>query len=267
MSSLLAHYDWLAFQPASDGVFAVSTYTGSFELRKLVVEWSRGPSGGTTEDRDMCTFHFLNITDGAPDATWTNTDYTTVETAFDALWTGMKVWHPTWMTLAAYKWFKSGPAWEPEGDMPYNPVERTTLRSVAGTSGASSMLPPQCAATVTERTAIQKRWGRFYWPAPMPGSGVSVIDANGRIATAGSTFGLDLSTRSVTFYNACRAAELIPVVWSRARSAYTSPAGNSIPAHAATAYSVDMLQVDNLWDVLRSRRYDGPTVRLQTTLT
>lgn len=246
----------------------LAQWTSPFELRKLVVRFSRGPSGGTQEDADQTTFHFLNLTGGLPDSTWTGTDYGQVESAFDTFWTAMKPHHPAFMSLNEYRWFKSGPAWDLESDSPYNPPERTTARSVAGTS-TSEMLPPQVASSVTEIIPIRKRWGRFYWPSPTvttTGS-VKALSLEGRWSTTGGNFAPVLATAAVAFYNSCRTNELIPVVWSKHRSAYTSPAGHAIAEHAATAYEVTDLQVDNLPDVIRSRRYDGPTVRLRTVLT
>ena len=54
-------------------------WTGAFELRELTAKWTRTPPTGVVQDAAMCTFHFLNITAGAPDATWITADYTTLE--------------------------------------------------------------------------------------------------------------------------------------------------------------------------------------------
>ena len=215
----------------------------------------------------MCTLNFLKLTAGAPDAAWVSGDYATVENAFATWWTAMKVWYPATTTLVEYRWFKWGPDWDVEGTNPPNPATRSTAVSVAGTgSTASGVAPPQIAVSVTLQHAIRKRWGRVYLPAPVlvPAAG-AIFDANGRLT---STLYAACRSNMVTALNSCRAANLIPVVWSKHRSEYTSAiSGAHFDEHAATAYEITAVQVDNLADVVRRRRYDGPTVRSAANLT
>jgi hypothetical protein len=107
--------------------------------------------------------------------------------------------------------------------------------------------------TITERTAAQytvedvegagtqlrKRWGRIYMPAP-----TSVVVTDGRI---GSAYRTNLAGNTATLYNSCRSAGFIPVM-------YSPTTGN--------AWSVDELAVDDVFDVIRSRRFDTVLARV-----
>lgn len=236
-----------------------ASYTGSFELRRLVVRFARtGPSGGA-EDSVAFTVHFAKLTGGAVDASWLTADYTAVEARFDTWWTSYKVFCGTNLSLAGYTWYKDGPAWSPtdRADGPSNPAVRTTSRAVAATS-ANIQLPPQVALTITKIVDVRKRWGRLYLPGPTTGS----ITTAGTMATPSVWLGY-----MVTCFNGCRADGKQPVVWTRGRSAYTSGRGTAIAAHGATAYEITELRADNLFDVMRSRRWSAASVRAATVLT
>lgn len=236
--------------------------TGDFELRRFLARFTRTPAGGTQEDDAYIGCHFGKVSGGSFDPAWVAGDYSAVESAFDTLWATLKTFNPSSVVLAEYRWFKSGPEWEPaDEDGPYNPAERSTARAVAGTNVSSTQLPPQLALTVTKIVSVRKRWGRVYLPAPMQSS---LSDATGRLASANLA---TILAAWVTFMNSCRTAGKRPVVFSRGKAGYTTPKGNVIGAHAATAYEITQLRMDNLFDVQRRRRWDTPTVRTTTTLT
>lgn len=242
--------------PFVPGVWIVE-WTTSYELRKLAVTWTRTPAGaGVPQDAAITTHHFLNLTAGVPDASWTTTDYTDVETAFDAYWTTLKTFYNPSYKLSEYVWRADGPAFRPFGSS-LSPTLRRTARAVAGTS-AAQQLPPQIAISVTETTGaqftvedvegvgtqIRNRWGRFYLPAP----GVD-LSADGRlVATAQTT----IANATETFYEACVSAGLIPVM-------YSPTTGH--------AWSVLEIHVDDIWDVIRSRRYITPLSRAARVIT
>lgn len=217
----------------------MAQWDAPYELRKLQIRYSRAPVGIGTQDVCVTTHHFLNLTDDAPDDTWDAGDYGAVEAALATYFAALKIIWPTWLHVDQYRWYRDGPAFHPtpaEG----NPADRVTEVDIAGTLAAGSgVLPPQTAISVTEKTALRKRWGRYYLPAG---------------ATSTSTqYGLLLEgTRdlvadaSEAFYNTCRAADLIPVVFS--------PTTES-------SWSVDAIQVDDLFDVIRSRRWSSPSNR------
>jgi len=120
----------------------------------------------------------------------------------------------------------------PMGD----PVLVHTFNS-PGTS-ASKMLPPQIAVSVTFKTDKRKTWGRFY----IPGMTDAYLLANGRL-DEGICPQIATWTHSLTSRAGTGAAL---VVFSRKEWTHHDP---------------QFIQVDDLYDVIRSRRYDTPLVR------
>jgi hypothetical protein len=255
--------DWFS-NPWAGGGF-VTQYNAPYELRKLAIHFSRTPSVGVVQDDDICTFHFVNLTGGTPDATCVDADYAQVEGAFDTAWTTIKTLYRAETKLAQYVWRADGPAFKPFGAS-LSPTLRATARSVAGTeaSAGGSPLPPQCAISVTEvtdakftahgvgvpgdapgtgRTQVRNRWGRFFLPAP---STIMLNDGRLQSGQIGS-----IATAVQVFYNACVSAGNIPVM-------YSPTTGN--------AWSVTALHIDDIIDVVRSRRYVTPLTRTPVTI-
>lgn len=236
--------------------FWLMEWTTDYELRKLTVKWTRTPASGVPQDAAMCTFHFINLTGGIPDASWIAADYAAVESGFDTFWTNEKSLFPTSTKLSEYSWRADGPAFRPFGAS-LSPTLRTTARSVVGT-GVGEALPPQVAVSVTETTAakftvqnvegvgtqIRNRWGRFYLPAPV----VSQV-TNGRFSSGSQAL---LATAVDTFYEACVTAGLHPVV-------YSPTTGHS--------WSVLEIHIDDIFDVIRSRRFVTPLSREPRAIT
>ena len=125
-----------------------------------------------------------------------------------------------------------------EAVAPSSPVATKTVL-YAGTSTVDP-LPPQVAVTVTEKTDIPRRWGRFY----VPGFVMDSVDTVGRIdsntITAVVTFADKLHQPFAT------SNLLAPQVYSRLYG---------------DARNITSLQVDDLFDVQRRRRFDAPLVR------
>lgn len=257
---------------AEGEVFYVTDFAAPFELRKLSVRFSRAPAGGTVEDQDVMTFHFLKTSGGAPGTYVDGTDLPAVETAFGTFWTACKTSYPTWVHLDQYRWYKDGPAfYELREDPPPakyvplaigNPSIRVTEVDVAGTASAGDVMPPQVAVSVTEKTSARVHWGRFYMPG---GVAAFFADNDGRLdmSNVGTTF----QGAAVTFYNSCRSANMTPVVFSIQKPERLTKKGATLPAVEAVAYGVTAIQVDNVLDVIRRRRYSAPTVRTSTNLT
>jgi hypothetical protein len=220
-----------------EGGFGIAVWSAPVELRKLQIVFSRVAPGTVASDPAVCTMHFLNLTGGSPDSTWVDADFLVVETALMSAWDSLKGYWTTGTTLDQLRWYKDGSAFHPtpsEG----NPAVRIVEKDVAGQASVPPMAP-QVAVSITEKTALRRRWGRFYLPAP----------ARGNEGTGGTILGTlttDLADVFHTFFEACRTGDIIPVVFSPSLEA---------------AYEVEHLQVDNLFDVIRSRRWKGPTVR------
>ena|SRR3982751_880869 len=228
-----------------------------YELRKLTAKWSRAVGLTPTQDAGMCTFHFLNLTGDVPDATWTTTDYTTVETAFETYWTGIKTAFPPSTKLAEFVWRADGPAFKPKGSS-LSPTLRIQTASLTVGTGSGEQCPPQCAVSVTEvipstyvvedvegvGAQTRNRWGRFYLPAL-----TSTALVNGRWD---ATTIENIATRTQTFYNAMVTADLIPVVYSPT---------------TGSCWSMTEIHVDDIIDVIRSRRFETALARHAKTIT
>jgi hypothetical protein len=249
------------------GVIVVTDFTGTFELRKLQWRLSRAPAS-RVEDVDVMTFHFLKTSGGAPVAWNDATDLATIETALGTLTTGLKAYWPAFVHSDQFRWYADGPAfytipaddWHaiPVGD---NPALRITEVDVAGTASvAAGCLPPQCALTVTEKTSSRRHWGRFY----LPMLSTAALDGTGLLASAAQNA---LATLVQTFYNSCRSSGLTPVVWSIQKGARPKRPSGTLPAQPAKAYEITSLQIDDIFDIIRSRRYRAGITKSQIALT
>jgi hypothetical protein len=238
-------------------VASVATYTGSFETRKLQVSWSFAAAGTPAEDKRVCTFHYLRLAGGAPSAAWVAADFEAAEAAFDTFWTTIATQYLSGTVLNQYRWYKAGPEIAP----PQEPV-RVVDKSIAGSAatGSPAQLPPQVARSVTEQTSSRKAWGRFYLPAP---SHFQVSAASGRFDTTNST---NVINAADTMYETVKAAGIPIVVYSAAKPSRPSAGGGTLPAIGARALTVDQLQVDDIPDVVRSRRHSTAVLKLQRVI-
>ena len=234
----------------------VATYTGNFEARRLQVSWTQDSFAVGGDDVRVATFHLLKLTAGAPDATWVAADFTAVINAFDTFWTGIKSRFATGTKLKRLAFYKAGPAIAPP-QPPVNAVDR----DVAGTS-VYGPCPPQVAITVTERAGSKPNWGRFYLPAPDTG----MVTGGGRILTAAST---QMADAADTFYEACKTAGTPVVVYrpSLAVRPRKDPTLPNLPARPANAQTVEQIAIDDIYDVIRSRRWNIPLLRTVRDIT
>lgn len=198
-------------------------------VRHATVVWSR-----TGEDQVMSHFTFVNITDGAFDDTWTDADYEAVEALILAWWAYLKYMYPSTTKLDKIAWHRRGPS-----VVPPEAAVRVLEVDVAGTSAANQNLPAQVAMTITLRTALRRRWGRLYLPAP-----AKDYNSDGRIGTTQVT---DMADATDTLISDAADADFKLVVYS--------------PTIRA-AYTVESINVDNVFDVMRSRRVAASTVNV-----
>lgn len=228
----------------------VATYTGAFELRKLHAQFSQQDAVVAAEDARVMTFHLAKVSGGAVVATWDGADFTAANAAFDTFWGAIKDQYSAKIKLDRLKYYKAGPAIEP----PQIPVHDAD-RDVAGAS-ASDPMPPQVAITVTEMAGAKPYWGRFYLPPPTIPNG----DAYGRID---SGFMGQIADATDALYEAWKTAGLHPVVYRAALPVREKKNGVELPARDASAWDVEKIQVDDIFDVIRSRRFKQPLLRVQ----
>lgn len=238
----------------------VTTITGDFETRRVHMEWLAEATGLLDEDVRVCTFHHIKLSGGQPISTWDPADFTTLDQAYATWWGSLKVaYRPefSWKRIAAYK---AGPNIAP----PQPPVYSAD-KNTPGTSDGASSLPPQVALSVTEIAGQKKNWGRFYLPAPATSWGANyVITVGGRPSQ--ELIDLVLTATDV-LYETCLTANLPHVVY-RSHLLANRPTGpdqkpSTLPDRPANAQTVEKLQIDNVYDVIRSRRWENPTNRQQ----
>ncbi len=241
-----------ALAESTGTMWSVTDYAAPFELRKAQVRWGRDSGAAAGTDDAVTTHHFIKIAGGTPSATWVEADFTAAEARLAAFVTIYKAFFGIKLKYKQVRWYKAGPSISP----PQAPV-RIIDPNVAGTYVATSeQMPPQMAISVTEKSSDPKSWGRFYLPA---GAHVNV-DGNGRVDTALLTEfadGLD------TMYQGFITDGTPAVVYSAAKPARPTAAGGTLAATSARALGVTQIQVDDLFDVIRSRRWNEPLLRIQ----
>lgn len=246
-----------AVSEAVDTVAEVATYNEPFELRKVQLQISSNDQLVAQDDMRVITFHLVKLSGGSPTADWVAGDFTAANTAFVAFWNAMLTYYKGHTALKKISYYKAGPDVSP----PQPPVFSSD-HNIIGTSGGVDSCPPQVAVTVTEKAGTKPHWGRFYMPAPMS----TTLTEYGRID---SVFQTALANAADTLYESLKAAGLPVVVYRPAlplrqtaaeKRAGTTP--GSLPARDASAWTVDELQVDDVFDVIRSRRWKNPTLRL-----
>lgn len=236
----------------------VTTFPGPFSLRKLHVIWGRGSGAALPEDDAICTFHFLKLVGAAPSDDWTDANFLRCEQLFDAAWGALQGRYCAGVTLREYRWYEAGPEIEAAlgGQGRTGPPRRVVARDVPGSSSSQVAAPPQVAISITEKTNAASAWGRFY--LPNPAATTDTFTEAGRIEPA---FQVLLATAFESMYDTLRSESLPVVVYSQAKSARPSAGGGTLPAIGARALTVDQLQVDDIADVIRSRRYNTPLLR------
>jgi hypothetical protein len=230
----------------------VDTVEGSFELRKMQVRWLRNSGAAAGTDDAVTTHHFLYAPGGTPSAEWTATQFEAVEAAFATFFGTFDDYYGTNEGPKQIRWYKAGPEIVP----PQVPVRIVDLTPRGVGSASADNLPPQCAISVTEKTTDPKSWGRFYLPAML----ATVPNDSGRIDALPQGF---IADGADAFYEACVTAGTIPVVYSTAKPSRSTAGGGTLPARDARALPVKQIQVDDVFDVIRSRRWNEPLLRLQ----
>jgi hypothetical protein len=203
-------------------------------VRRAELVFDRLPPGLISDDVAAMHFDFLNLTAGAPDDTWTAADFASVESSIGFWWGAVKALVHESHTLREIRWYRVG-----TGVVPPNPAARVTPVGFAGTS-SSQMLPPQIAVSLTMKTARRLQWGRTYLPGLTTASigGRGILESASITALANALDTLITSTASNDFH-----AGVLSKV-------------------AGSFFTTESIQVDNIADVIRRRRWRNPTQRV-----
>ncbi len=220
----------------------VTTYSSPYSARRLHVRYQRKSGSALGDDVAMTTHDFLKLTAGAPNDTWVEGDFTAIEGLFDTFWAAIDNYYRPETVVDELRWYRIGPQ-----DPPPQPPVRVVDKNLPGASSTSVyQLPPQCAISVTEKTSVRRSWGRFYLPSP---STMPLTLDTGRLD---SSFQTAVADATDAWYTGAETAGIQPVVLSQG----TTPA----------ARSIDDIQVDDVIDVIRSRRWKQPLLRVQRAI-
>ncbi len=206
---------------------------------------------GVAEDVAVCTNHFI-----APD-NWASSNWGTVETALrDAYQAPGTSFRAGAVSLREFRWYRG----EPEDDK-FHAVHRVST-GLTWAAGGSAPLPAQVASTVTEITERRKSWGRFY----LPTLGVACLAGDGKVLSNVCAL---LADAWKAGYDAVSATGMEPVVKSEATWPWDLypflvqfRIRLGIPETSGNRYlPIRNVRVDNVWDVMRSRRIETVGVR------
>lgn len=211
------------------------------EKAQLHLIWHRATTGKPVQD--VATTHVaFRATSGAIadwNGTVTNSDMANVETAANNFWTAIKPYAHSSIQLDQYRWYElKTPTSDVGGPMRVNDIT-SFFTGAAGTSQA-----PQVAINLTLETDERKRWGRMCLPL----SGISGASSEGRVSTAAVDA---VAAAGKAFLDACVTAHMHPIIYSR-------PTGLHV--------DVKRLRVDDTYDIVRRRRYEGVPYRKLLTL-
>jgi len=238
----------------------MATYTGSFEVQRFQLEWEPIGTSLVDEDVRVCTFHCIKLVGGAPTPSWDPADFVAMDNAFTTWWTAVKPFCTASIQWSHIKAYRAGPNVLPPQTPTYS-----VPKTLPGTDATNAALPPQVALSVTEKAGGKKNWGRFYLPALGTGAATTAITTvDGRPSTAFIT-GVINATDSL--YEAARIA-LTPFVIYHPKLDANRPTGNppapsNLPERPAEAVTVEQLQVDDVFDIIRRRRWEQVTLREQ----
>lgn len=194
---------------------------------KATMSFRRWSSATVEDDLAQFSMHHLNITDGNVDNSWTPADITNLHARYIALANGLRAEQDNFTVISkmTYHEFVAG-------DPPGPAVQTFDMGALSGTKSGGA-LPPQCACSVTLKTAHRRHWGRVY----VPGLTTDSIDGWGRMKPADADI---LATVFGNHVADCSSNDFPVVIYSEA---------------AMSAMEVGQVQVDDVVDIIRRRRF------------
>jgi hypothetical protein len=207
--------------------------SGGIGGRRVQLVFTRTPPGSFAEDVAVMHLDFLNMTAGAPDDTWTTSDFTTLEGIIGTWWTALKPRVVSSCVLKELRWYRVG-----AGVVPPNPPVRITPIGTAGTGGTQPM-PPQVSCSISFHVGPRRSWGRTYLPHLTAGE----LATTGGLLNNTAVDGIANATN--TMVTSAAAADFVLVVYAAARG----------------LLAVEQIAVDNIYDIIRRRRWEHPTYR------
>jgi len=241
---------WLAYVALFDDDVQVIDLNDE-EWRRVVLKFTRTAPSGATEDAAFLKFDIFLLGDDWIPETWSTGHYTQNETALNTWWTAVKPYVSANHTLAEYRWYRMSFRNPMSVDHRFNdsgPPLRVTTVGTPGTDATSSYNPYQVAASITFKTGHRTHWGRVY----LPGLANQRIGSTSRISTACCDA---LANATDTMLGTMLTNEDFLFIPSTQSDGVLAPAMLSISA----------IQVDDVPDVIRSRRPRTTTYRKTLT--
>lgn len=186
-----------------------------------------------TDDVEITTSHWRWEPATDPDAS----DFAVVEARLDGFWTEIAMARHPSVTVREHRWY---PAVVPPASP--GPTIHTAASGVLGTS-TGGLLPPQVATTLTFITDVRRRWGRFY----IGGLTTSIMSTAGR-----------LNATDVSSIAAAGAEHFFNSATNWRVQVFGAPTPNSLPVRS--------VRCDDIFDIIRSRRYGSALARSTDTL-
>ncbi|SRR6266545_4590964 len=242
----------------------VMVFEGLFNIGKVTLNFTR-----LGDDAATCNFHVAPIRDGiVADTPISEAEAVLVAARVSTFFDTLKGYYPEDLVLDRCIFHDAGPKVTDElgrlvgidydisghrlpGQGVANPVLHEIAIGIAGTSATNKFLPPQVAISITEKTQFRRQWGRFYLPFP----DTNAIQTGGTISTGEGTIAEShvdtIRDAAGVLLDGLETDHQPMVVWSTKHQ---------------HAISVDQIQVDNLFDVIRRRRWKKSTYKQTHTL-
>lgn len=164
-----------------------------------------------------------------------------VEAKFDAFFAAIASLQTVQTKILGYRWAQ----WK-DGFSGLFPSFRFAARTLSNEFGGDP-LPGQTSCAITEETAIRRRWGRFY----LPFLSKQALGAQGRWTSA-----------CVSGVGSAAVDLLEPIEAEWTHVTVRGPDSELTPPFLPTEY----VRVDNVPDVIRSRRLDASTERFRAAV-
>jgi hypothetical protein len=200
----------------------------------------------------VTTHHFAKVAAGDIVDEWDAADFIAAEARLTTFWEAIDGNYTNEIVFKQIRWYRAGP-----DDVPPQAPVRIVDPNLAGVDATNQIMPPQVAVSVTEKTTDPRAWGRFYLPPP---SELAFDTNTGRIATGTLT---TLADAADAMYEGLVTDGVPAVVYSSAKPIRETKAGTELPATVARALTVTQIQIDDVADVIRSRRWNEPLLRVQ----
>lgn len=251
----------------------MSTTLTMGKLLRLQVSYSKLRAAAKGDDFNVTThdFHILDTTWPDAGTTGLTHNYAQMETDFTTFWNSLVTNGivGTGADIEQYRWYR-----EDDGELPWGEPSRVTTPT-APNEGANICLPPQCAQTVTEITESRRHWGRFY----IPGISRAILNTDGSMSSAAVA---QIAAAAKTLYDSWNTRGVQCLVLGSVKSTYNLALlpgtsrlgaafekklfGDTTQSRIYVGYPVTKVQVDDIIDVQRRRRFNSPLVRDTRTL-